>query len=259
MKLQDTIHRGLPTKLAIFAIFLLCVWFGAGKSEVDLGALLGNSEQIAIVMQRLMQPDWSYLPTVIPAMIQTVQMAIAGTFIGVVFALPVSFLATTLITNNRLITGICRGILNIIRTIPDLLLASLLVAIFGIGTFTGMLSIAIFTFGMTSKLYYEAIDTIDLKPVDSLISVGASKTQTARFAIIPQILPNVVSYSMYAFEINVRASTVLGYVGAGGIGLILNHSMSLMRYDRVSVIILAILVVVAVIDIASSWARRRFL
>lgn len=259
MKLQDTIHRGLGTKTLLVGIFLVCVYFASDLSEVNIADLVGNSEQIGIVLSKMANPDWAYLPRVFPALIETIQMAITGTVIGVALALPVSFLSTTIFTNNAWITGFFRAILNIIRTIPDLLLASLFVAVFGIGTFTGMLTIAVFTFGMVSKLFYETIDTIDLKPVESLTSVGATKMQTARFAIIPQIMPNVISYSLYAFEINVRASTVLGYVGAGGIGITLQAAMSLMRYDRVSVIILVILAVVATIDLLSAWARRKFL
>ena len=144
-----------------------------------------------------------------------------------------------------------------IRTIPNLLLAALLVAVIGIGEFTGVMTIAVFTFGMVSQLIYEAIETIDYGPIEAAESIGANKVQTAVWSVFPQILNQIASYTFYALEINVRASTVLGYVGAGGIGVILNSSLALLRYDRVSVIILMILVVVIIVDGLSEAIRRR--
>ena len=120
-----------------------------------------------------------------------------------------------------------------------------------------MLTIAVFTFGLVSQLVYEAIETIDEGPVEAAESVGANKVQIAFWSVAPQIMSQVAGYTLYALEVNVRASTVLGYVGAGGIGVILNSSLALLQYDRVSVIILMILVVVAVVDAVSEAARRR--
>jgi len=110
---------------------------------------------------------------------------------------------------------------------------------------------------MTSQLIYEAIETIDKGPIEAAKSVGANKMQIAVWSIYPQINQQIISYSLYAFEVNIRASTVLGYVGAGGIGVLLNSSLSLMRYDRVSIIILFILVVVGIIDAFSENVRKR--
>ena len=152
------------------------------------------------------------------------------------------------------ISGIIRFFLDVIRTIPNLLLAALLVAVIGIGEFTGVMTIAVFTFGMVSQLIYEAIETIDYGPIEAAESIGANKVQTAVWSVFPQILNQIASYTFYALEINVRASTVLGYVGAGGIGVILNSSLALLRYDRVSVIIL---VVVIIVDGLSEAIRRR--
>lgn len=117
--------------------------------------------------------------------------------------------------------------MSIIRTIPNLLLAALFVAMIGIGEFTGVLTIAVFTFGMVSQLIYEAIETVEHGTIEAADSVGATKTQVAFWVILPQISHQIFGYALYAFEINVRASTVLGYVGAGGIGVILNSSLSL--------------------------------
>mgnify|MGYP000990501202 FL=1 len=184
-------------------------------------------------------------------------MSVLGTLLGVFLAIPVSLLATEMITRNKLITGIVRLFLNIIRTIPNTLLAAILVAVIGIGEGTGVLTLTIFTFGLVSQLFYETIETIDTAPLEACESVGANKLKTAVWAVWPQILPSVISYSFYALEINIRSSTVLGYVGAGGIGIVLNASMGLFKYDRVSLVLLTIFVLVALVDMLSEWMRRK--
>ena len=208
-------------------------------------------------MKRFLNPDFSYIPKIVGPMILTIKMSVVGTVAGVILAVPFAFLATTVVTKNSILTGIIRFFMDVIRTIPNLLLAALLVAVIGIGEFTGVMTIAVFTFGMVSQLIYEAIETIDYGPIEAAESIGANKVQTAVWSVFPQILNQIASYTFYALEINVRASTVLGYVGAGGIGVILNSSLALLRYDRVSVIILMILVVVIIVDGLSEAIRRR--
>ncbi|MBK4764430.1 phosphate ABC transporter permease [Enterococcus faecium] len=186
-------------------------------------------------------------------------MSLLGTVIGLILAIPVSFLATTVVTENRLLSTIFRFLLGLVRTIPTLLLAALFVAVFGIGEATGVLTIAVFTFGMVSQLMFQAIETIDFGPIEAAAAVGANKMQIAIWSIAPQVLSQFASYAFYAFEVNVRASTVLGYVGAGGIGVILNSSLALLNYERVSIIILTILVTVAIVDKLSERVRRSLL
>ena len=144
---------------------------------------------------------------------------------------------------------------------PDFsfLLAALMVAIFGIGEATGVLTITIFTFGMLSQLMFQAIETIDLGPIEATEATGATQLQIAVWSIFPQVASQFFGYAFYAFEVNVRASTVLGYVGAGGIGIILNTSLSLAKYDRVGIIILVILVMEIVVDWLSAYVRRTLL
>lgn len=258
VRLRDSLHRRLPVNLVFVAVFVVLLWLSARAVDADPATLVRNGDQMLVVLQKLLRPDWTFLPTVIPAIAETVQMAIAGTFIGVVFAVPVAFCATTEVS-GRAVTLVCRAILNVIRTIPDMLLAAIFVALFGIGAFTGMLAIAVFTFGMVSKLVYESIDSIDRDPIEAFHALGATRGHVSVHAVLPQVRSNIMSYALYALEINVRSSTVLGYIGAGGIGVTLQASMSLLRYDRVSVIVIAIFAVVLVIDLVSSWARRRLL
>lgn len=256
MKVKDTVHFNWY-KNALIIVFLILCFFGSVRlTDADFSKVAANSNQMTTFLVRFVHPDFGYLPKLIKPMIKTLQMSLLGTVLGILFAVPVSFLATTVITENRLISTITRFLLGLIRTVPTLLLAAILVAIFGIGEATGVITISIFTFGMISQLMFQAIETIDFGPLESTLAVGATKVQVVVWAVIPQVMNQFIGYAFYAFEVNVRASTILGYVGAGGIGVILNSSLALLNYERVSIIILAILVTVAIVDKLSERVRR---
>ena len=226
MKIKDTVHFEWYKHLFIALLLLAFLYASIVSTDANFEQLAGNIGQVGVFLKKLAHPQFSYLPKLVDPMVKTLKMSALGTALGILLAIPFAFLATTVVTDNRIITGVCRFFLNVIRTIPNLLLASLLVAIVGIGEATGVLTIAIFTFGMASQLIFESIETM-------------------------------VSYTFYAFELNVRASTVLGYVGAGGIGVKLNEALGLFKYERVSIIILFIFAVVVLVDALSEAIRRR--
>lgn len=257
MKIKDTVHFEWYKHLFIALLLLAFLYASIVSTDANFEQLAGNIGQVGVFLKKLAHPQFSYLPKLVDPMVKTLKMSALGTTLGILLAIPFAFLATTVVTDNRIITGVCRFFLNVIRTIPNLLLASLLVAIVGIGEATGVLTIAIFTFGMASQLIFESIETIDLSPVEAATAVGANKLKVAVWAIWPQITSSVVSYTFYAFELNVRASTVLGYVGAGGIGVKLNEALGLFKYERVSIIILFIFAVVVLVDALSEAIRRR--
>ncbi|MBQ9263840.1 MAG: phosphonate ABC transporter, permease protein PhnE [Clostridia bacterium] len=257
MKIKDTVHFQWYKSLFVVVILALCLFGSIWYTNADFKQLAGNIGQVSVFLRKLANPDFNYLNRLVDPMVKTLKMSALGTVIGVLLAIPFAFLATTVVTDNPIVTHIFRFFLNIIRTIPNLLLAALLVAIIGIGEATGVVTIAIFTFGVTSQLIFEAIETIDLSPLEAAMAVGANKLKIAVWAVWPQVASSVASYTFYAFELNVRASTVLGYVGAGGIGVKLNEALGLFRYERVSIIILFIFAVVVVVDAISEAIRRR--
>ncbi|GCF92626.1 phosphonate ABC transporter, permease protein PhnE [Enterococcus florum] len=259
MRLKETVHFNWYKHLLILLFLVICFVTSARLTSADFAMVFTNSSQMTAFLSRFIHPDFSYLPKLVEPMLKTLQMSLVGTAIGVVLAIPISFLATTVVTENRWLSTIFRFLLGLIRTIPNLLLAALFVAIFGIGEATGVLTIAVFTFGMVSQLMFQAIETIDYGPIEAAAAVGATKMQIAVWSIAPQVLSQFASYAFYAFEVNVRASTVLGYVGAGGIGVILNSSLALLNYERVSIIILTILITVALVDKLSERVRRSLL
>ncbi len=194
-----------------------------------------NLDQFTDLLVRMSHPDWSYIAIIWQPILETIQMAVMGTTIGTLFAIPpFSFLAASNIVKNSWAHGLIRFFLDLVRTLPDLLLAAIFVAIFGIGsTAGGVVTLAIFSFGMVSKLFYEVIETIDEGPIEALESVGARKLQIIHFAVVPQVMNQFISYFLYTLEINVRASTVLGYLGAGGIGgVYLQRSLNEFNYTK---------------------------
>ncbi|MCF6420002.1 MAG: phosphonate ABC transporter, permease protein PhnE [Furfurilactobacillus sp.] len=225
--------------------------------KLDFGALIQNFDQFLALFKEMMHPDWKSAPFVVQPMLETIQMALIGTTLGTLLAIPAAIIAARNVVTNKWITGFVRIIFNMIRTLPDLLLAALFVAIVGIGPYAGVLTLTIFSFGMITKLFYECIETIDNGPLEAILTTGGKRSAMVMFAILPQVSSRFISYILYTFEINVRASTVLGYLGAGGIGQQLQTSLSQFRYDQTAVIILAILIMVLAIDGLSNFARER--
>lgn len=248
-------YKKILTWLFFIIVLVLC----SIQTEVTPYQLIRGLPQMGILLGEMFPPDWSYLPTIWKPMVETVQIALVGTMLGGLLAIPVSLLCAYNIVQNRYVSIPIRLILNLVRTIPDLLFAAIFVAIFGIGPFAGMLAILFFSFGLIAKLTFEAIEAIDPGPMEAMNAVGANKIQLIVFGVVPQALPYFMSYLLYAFEINVRAASVLGLVGAGGIGLLLDRSLGLFRYDRAAMIILLTLVIVLVIDYGSNVLRRKLL
>jgi len=247
----------LRRNIIIFIVVFLIMGSGifAGFNPVEV--ISNFSKGRRLLGRMFFPPNWSYAVKVIPPLVETIRMAVVGTFWGALIALPVAVFAAGNFLNNPWISKPLRLVLNVFRTIPAMVLASLFVAVFGIGPFSGVVALSIFTFGLISKLTYESIEAIDFGQVEALMSLGANKPNILRYAIMPQILPQFMSYTLYGFEVNVRAAAVLGYVGAGGIGQTFEHNLAWRNFDRVGVIIVISFAVVLIIDLVSSHIRKR--
>jgi phosphonate transport system permease protein len=198
-------------------------------------------------------------PIVITAVIETIQMAIIGTVAAVILSLPLSLLAARNVSPHPLIYQTVRFILNFMRSIPELVYALLFVAAVGLGPFTGVLALAFSSIGSLTRLYAEAIEQIDPQQVLALRATGASGLQTFIYAVIPQALPLLISYSIVYFESNVRHATILGYVGAGGVGYLLFEYMGLSAYRKLFGTAVILVIAVTIIDRFSSYLRQRFI
>ncbi|MFA9555914.1 phosphonate ABC transporter, permease protein PhnE [Evansella sp. AB-rgal1] len=209
------------------------------------------------VIPQLFSPDWGAFQKVMGLMWQTLQMAYTGTLLAAILAIPFGFFAASNMVKNKVLNNISKGFLNGIRAFPELVLALMFVAAVGPRPFAGVLAIAIGSIGMLGKLYSEVIESIDMHVVEALQANGANKIQVLFYGVIPQIIPEFLSYAIYRFEIDVRASTILGIIGAGGIGTLITISISNRKWDEVGMILLVIIVVVTIIDNVSAIIRKR--
>jgi phosphonate transport system permease protein len=190
-------------------------------------------------------------------MLETFRMAVLASVIGCGVALPVAFLASRVTAPNLAAYFGDRAILSVVRAIPDFLYALIFVAAAGIGPLPGIAALVFFNIGVVAKLLSETVDGVDVGPIEASRASGAARMQTVRWAVLPQVLPNYVAYSLYTFELNIRASTVLGIVGAGGIGRLLLREYKFFNWSNVSVIIVELFVFVFVIELVSVSLRRR--
>ncbi|XMB72114.1 phosphonate ABC transporter, permease protein PhnE [Mycoplasmatota bacterium WC30] len=250
-----------PSKVKLYSniiLFILIIissaWF-AGFNIVEVFSNFLNG--FDMIGRLFFPPDWSYTPNLISPLLETVQMAIIGSVVGALLAFPAALFAANNFIEIKWLNKTMRLILNVFRTIPSLVLASLFVAIFGRGAFPGIMALSIFSFGLISKMTYESIEAIDHGQVEAIISLGGTKMEILRYGILPQILPQYMSYTLYAFEVNVRAAAVLGYVGAGGIGQTYQIWLDMRRFERVGMIIMISFVAVLIIDFISSSIRRK--
>lgn len=223
----------------------------------DMGLVIKKFGKMLDLMQKIWQPDWSFFPKVLSPLFDTIEMSILGTVIGCALALPVAILSSSNINHSVPLVSVCRFILALIRTLPTLIIALVCALIFSLGTFSGTVAIAIFTFGIVAKMLFESIETIDMGPFEAMEALGANKFQAFWSACVPQILPVYLSHSLYCFEMNVRASAILGYVGAGGLGITINERIGWRDYNSLGMVLLSLFVVVVAIDFFSEYLRKK--
>ncbi|MCK5762136.1 MAG: phosphonate ABC transporter, permease protein PhnE [Candidatus Izimaplasma sp.] len=241
----------------IIAILIVLSIIAGIFTRVDIGMFIRNISNFFDILIRMFPPNFPYLEKVWQPMVDTIQMSLLGSMVGAIFALPVSLFASTNIIKNKITIVVIRFILSIFRTLPVLVYALMLTMVFGFGPFAGTVAIAIFTFAIVSKMLYEKIETIDMGAFIAIESTGAGKVNTFTTAVLPQIMPNYLSIALYSFEINIRYAAILGYVGAGGIGILLNDRMNWRDYDSVITVLLVLLVTVVAIESLSRYIRRR--
>lgn len=202
--------------------------------------------------------SWEFGDPFLPnPLIETIRIAITAATIGCVIALPIAFMASTLTAPNRPLYLIDKGFLNVVRTIPDLFWALILVASIGFGPFAGSIALTIFSMSIMAKLLSETIDAADPGPLEAAKAAGGSHFAAVRTSVMPQVMPNYAALSLYIFELNIRASAVLGIVGAGGIGRIIEARRTQAQFDRVLAILIPLLVIVIIVEQVSVYVRRR--
>lgn len=223
----------------------------------DADAIARNWRNGADRVVLLLSPDWSFFPRTVDPLLETLQMAVVATVVGAAVALPVSMWAALPTNPSTWTRGAVRLALNVVRAVPELLYAAVLVAMVGVGALPGVIALVLFNVGIIVKMVSETIDGSDRGPLEAGRAAGGTQAQINRTIALPDMLPSFVNQTLYVLELNVRASSVLGLVGAGGLGLLVDAVRTYYRYDQLSLIILEILVAVLVIDLVSSIVRRR--
>ena len=247
--------RKALTRCTLLGVVLGLVAWSMRQSEFNLGVLLGSAPRFAEFFSRLVPPDWSVTGLVINSTVETMMITLAGTFLAVVISLPLGFLAASNVTPGWISQPV-RWLLGFIRSIPLIVVALVFVAAVGLGPFPGALAIGFHSIGMLGKFYAEEFETAEEGIINAVRGTGASWPQTLRFGLFPQCVPQVVSFTVYRFEMNFRDAAVLGLVGAGGIGYYIQLYVRGFQYGKVAVLLLVIVIVVTLLDQFTFWVRR---
>lgn len=240
-----------------WAAFALLFYISVVQTNFGFNDLWGSAVNFVRFFGRFYPPDWRALPEIWTPLIQTLQMAWLGTVFGVILGLPWVVWASRNTTLNGPFMWFARSLMTVLRSIPDLLYAAVFVAILAFGPLPGVVALTVFTMSILAKLGSEYIEAIDPGPLEALKATGANGTHVVVFGVVPQVAANMISFILYIFEVNVRASTVLGYVGAGGIGQLLRLYISDFDYPAIAVLLIIVFAVVLVIDGVSAFVRSR--
>ena len=290
-----TVARPRSRMPLIVTLVVAAIWLSILLTGFDLGILSRRGHQFFVILSQIFSPDlfliqadtftqfglapesvnvlsifdgrwwqalWytmehSFAPQVFSPLWDTLRMSLLGSFIGATFALPIAVAASTNINRNKFSVSLIRLLLNIVRTLPTLVIAKFFALVFGLGTFAGTAAIFVFTLGVISKMMYESIETIDMGAFEAMESFGATKFQCFWSASMKQILPTYLSYGLYALEMNVRAASSLGYVGAGGLGMLIDERIGWRDYNGLGTVLLMLFVLVVSIESLSRYLRRK--
>ena len=240
--------------LVVVAVY---AWF-LSAAEVSLARFIRGIPWMVDFVRRMVPPDLSVLGSAVVGALQTLQIAVVGTSVAALLALPLGFLSARNVV-SRPVFYPARAVLNLFRSVDTMVYALFFVAAVGLGPFPGVLAVVTYTTMTLAKLYSEAIEGIDPGPVDAITATGASHIQVLRFGILPQVVPLFASYVLYRLETNIRAATILGFVGAGGIGFYIQTYLRMINYPAASAVLLVLIAMVMGVDFASSRLRARIL
>lgn len=250
-KARDTFRIGLTTAFVVL--------FGWSLISVDLKwsrLLEAPADMYRLFKVMFRDIPWEDLDHMIGLMWDSIAMAWIGTLLAAIFAIPLSFMAAENLV-GRPIAWITRQVFNILRAVPEVILALLFIPVFGLSPMAGVLAIGVGSIGSLGKLFYEIIENVKSGPIEAADAVGASGVQRLRWGVIPQVAPELTSFLLYRFEINIRASAVLGIVGAGGIGGALADAIRFKEFGQAGLALIVVIVGTIMVDTVSGAIRRR--
>lgn len=252
----DAARHGRRLAVGVVAAAIVIGAFGL-SGLLDGARLAEGLPALYTIAGEMLPPDFTRWPAWMKPLADTLAMSVSGTVLAVVLSLPLAFLAAQSTAPHPAVYRVARLTLNALRAIPELIMGILFVAAVGFGVLPGVLALGLHSVGMVGKFFAEAIEHVDPRPVEAARAAGATELQVIMRAVLPQVLPQMADTALYRWEYNFRASTVMGAVGAGGIGTELIGSLRLMDYPQVSAILLCILVCVTAVDALGGVLRRR--
>ena len=244
------------SRWAAWAVILGAIAWSAVETEVSLPRMIEGLPFMWDFLRRMVPPDLSVLGNALRGAMETIQIAVVGTAVAALLALPMGFAAARNAAPAWLFY-LARGLLNVFRAVDTLVYALFFVAAVGLGPFPGVLAVMVYTATVLAKLYSEAIEAIEPGPVEAVRAAGATTLQVLRWGVLPQLVPQFLSFTLYRFETNIRAAAVLGFVGAGGIGFYIQTYLRLLNYPAAATVLLVLIGLVMIVDFASSRLRAR--
>ncbi|WP_017472554.1 phosphonate ABC transporter, permease protein PhnE [Amphibacillus jilinensis] len=246
---------------APFVLFIICVavYYSAQATGFNFAIIFRRINEFFTIVLEMLQPNWNYLDGILPELFVTLKMSFLGSIIGAIVALPTAVLASSNIIKNKIIYGLFKMVLSLLRTMPTLVMALIATYLFALPATAGTVAIFLFTVSYVGKLLFEAIENVDMGAFQAMQSIGMTRIQSFRYAIFPQILPSYLSTSLFCFEGNVRYAAILGYIGAGGIGNLINETIGWRDYSSLGMIVLMLVITVYVIETFSEHFRKKLM
>ena len=243
----------------ILIAFLIVTYYAVELTGFSITVLVTRINHFFFILREMVPPRVAFMPRVWQPLLDTIKMSLLGTAIGALLAVPAALLASSNITKSKVVVHLSRILLSGVRTLPTLIVALIATFVLGLGTLAGTVAIAVFTFAYIGKQLYELIETVDMGSYEAMEAIGIKKIPAVWLAIAPQILPVYIATALFCLEGNVRHAAILGWVGAGGIGLILNERVQFRDYDAVGMILLSLFITVVIIELVSHYIRRRLM
>lgn len=250
------IAKAHKKRVFILSTFALVIFLLGLNIEFSLYKIVKGLPSMYNLIERMLSPNVLYIQEVLSKLVETIEIAIVSSLIGVMLSIPLALLTARNIGPNPVLATILNGALSLLRTIPNLIWAALLVSVFSIGKLPGLIALTLTAVLVSTKLLKEHIETINENSINGVRSVGSNQIQVFRYCVLPVISEIVISVLFMVFEINIRSATVLGLVGAGGIGQIMWRDLNHLRYDNISTIVLALFITILSIDLMSFLARN---
>lgn len=248
------------SRTPLFVLLILVgVVISAKTTGFDIAMFVKRFNQLPVILGQILQPNFEFFGEVWPKLVETIKMSIVGTVAGCIVALPLAIVASANIVGSKVILWFFRILISVVRSLPAVIYAYIFKFVFGMGTFAGSLAIAVFTVGIVAKMLYENIETIDMGAYEAMQSFGGTTLQSFWTACMPQILPQYLDNCLYSFELNIRQSSILGYVGVGGLGVLIRARIGVRAYRDCGMIFLTIFIVVFAIDLINDRIRSKII